>query len=86
MEETLESRIPRAQLRKLMLERRAQIGGEIRSAYDLAIRKAVQEQPPVQAARVLAVYWPIRGEPDLRPLAPGWRGGANLIFSTSRTI
>ena len=79
MEETLESRIPRAQLRKLMLARRAQIGGEIRSAYDQAIRAAVPEQPPVRAARVLAVYWPIRGEPDLRPLAAGWRAQGKTL-------
>ena len=79
MEETLKSRIPRAQLRKLMLARRAQIGGEIRSGYDRAIRDNVREQPPVKAAQVLAVYWPIQGEPDLRPLAAGWRAQGKTL-------
>jgi 5-formyltetrahydrofolate cyclo-ligase len=79
MDENVESRIPRAQLRKLMLARRAQIGGEIRSAYDQAIRDAVLEQPPVRQAGVLAVYWPIQGEPDLRPLAPAWRAAGKTL-------
>lgn len=79
MDETGESRIPRAQLRKQMLARRAQIGGEIRSGYDCAIARAVREQPPVQQARVLAVFWPIRGEPDLRPLAAGWRAAGKTL-------
>lgn len=66
-------------MRKQMLARRAQIGGEIRSGYDCAIARAVREQPPVQQARVLAVFWPIRGEPDLRPLAAGWRAAGKTL-------
>jgi len=79
MNKTFESRIPRPQLRKLMLARRAAIGGEIRSGYDRAIRDNVREQPPVKAAQVLAVYWPIQGEPDLRPLAAGWRAEGRTL-------
>lgn len=79
MEETLESRIPRPQLRKLMLARRAEIGGEIRSGHDQAIRDVVLAQAPVDKARVLAVYWPIRGEPDLRPLAADWRAQGKTL-------
>lgn len=79
MDETFESRIPRAQLRKRLLASRAGIGGEIRSGYDRAIRDALEAQPPVRQARVLALYWPIQGEPDLRPLAAGWRAAGKVL-------
>ena len=79
MNETCESRIPRAQLRKQMLAQRARIGGEIRSSYDQAIRDGVQAQLPVKAARVLALYWPIQGEPDLRPLAAELRAAGKTL-------
>jgi len=79
MDESCESRITRAQLRKLMLGRRAAIGGEMRTAYDLSIARSLQAAEPVKQAKVLALYWPIRGEPDLRPLAPAWRAAGKTL-------
>lgn len=79
MDESCESRIPRAQLRKLMLAARARIGGEIRTGHDEAIRRNVQQVQPVRQAKVLAIYWPIQGEPDLRPLAAGWRAAGKTL-------
>ena len=79
MEKTCESRIPRAQLRKLLLGRRARIGGEIRTQYDLAIGRSLRDLAPIQASSVIAVYWPIQGEPDLRPLASAWRAAGKTL-------
>lgn len=79
MDNPCESRIPRAQLRRFLLERRAQVSGEIRTRHDLALGRNLLAVPPVQAARVLAVYWPIRGEPDLRPLVAGWRAAGKVL-------
>src|SRR5688572_1122630 len=79
MDECCESRIPRSQLRKLMLERRSEIDAETRTGYDLAIACRLEELPQVREARVLAVYWPIRHEPDLRSLAPVWRAAGKSL-------
>ncbi|MBA3477496.1 MAG: 5-formyltetrahydrofolate cyclo-ligase [Lautropia sp.] len=79
MDESCESRIPRAQLRKLMLARRAELKGETRTRHDRAIARNLQEVLPVRQARVLALYWPIKGEPDLRPLAAGWRAQGKIL-------
>ena len=62
-----------------MLERRAQIDAQARTSYDLAIGNSLQEVPAVAAAGVLAVYWPIRHEPDLRPFAAAWRAAGKSL-------
>ena len=79
MDEYCESRIPRDQLRKLLLERRAQISAESRLRGDQAIARTLQDVPQVGEARVLALFWPIRGEPDLRPLAAAWRDAGKSL-------
>lgn len=62
-----------------MLGRRAGIGGEIRKLHDLAIGRRLQELACVRGGSVIAMYWPIRGEPDLRPLAAGWRAAGKTV-------
>ncbi|MEO6270568.1 MAG: 5-formyltetrahydrofolate cyclo-ligase, partial [Lautropia sp.] len=79
MTETSESRIPRARLRSLMRERRAAIEATMRTRYDLAISDQLSRLAPIQAADVLAVYWPIQAEPDLRPLAAAWRAAGKTV-------
>ena len=79
MSETSESRIPRPQLRKLLLGRRAEIGGEIRKRHDLAIIRNLKDLALLQSANTVAVYWPIQGEPDLRPLAALWRAAGKTL-------
>jgi 5,10-methenyltetrahydrofolate synthetase len=79
MDESGESRIPRDQLRKLMLARRSLIGAEARQDYDLALARNLQQVAVVRAARVLALYWPIRGEPDLRPFAAACRAAGQSV-------
>ena len=77
--QTGESRIPRSQLRKLLLGRRAKIGGEIRKQFDQAIISSLSGLAPLQSAGTVAVYWPIQGEPDLRPLAAQWRAAGKTL-------
>jgi len=79
MDESCESRIPRAQLRKLLLKRRAEIDADVRARYDVALAGRLQEIEVLREARVLALYWPIRGEPDLRPLAAAWRAAGKSM-------
>jgi 5-formyltetrahydrofolate cyclo-ligase len=79
MDESCESRITRAQLRKQLLERRAAISGEARTGYDLAIGHGLQRVAAVEQAQVIGLYWPIRGEPDLRPLAALWRASGKSV-------
>lgn len=77
--ETGESRIARPQLRKLLLGFRAQIGGEIRKLHDLAIIRNLSDLASLQSADTVAVFWPIQGEPDLRPLAARWRAAGKTL-------
>jgi 5-formyltetrahydrofolate cyclo-ligase len=79
MDETSESRIPRAGLRKQLLERRARIGSEDRTSYDRDLAARLQDIAPLQAGNVIAMFWPIQGEPDLRPLAARWRAAGKTL-------
>ncbi len=51
----------------------------MRTRYDLAISDQLSQLASIQAARVLAVYWPIQAEPDLRPLAAAWRAVGKTV-------
>ncbi|MGB7480596.1 MAG: 5-formyltetrahydrofolate cyclo-ligase [Burkholderiaceae bacterium] len=54
-------------LRRQLLERRAGLDPAVKNAWDQALCRHVLEWQPTAPAAVLGVYWPVRGEPDLRP-------------------
>jgi 5,10-methenyltetrahydrofolate synthetase len=60
-----------ASWRKLERERliatRLALPAEYRAVQALAISRELDRQIPVIAGTIVSVYWPIRGEPDLRP-------------------
>ena len=60
-----------ASWRKLERERlitaRLALSADYRAAQAQAIARELDRQIPAGAATVVSVYWPIRGEPDLRP-------------------
>ncbi|MGE0796769.1 MAG: 5-formyltetrahydrofolate cyclo-ligase [Lautropia sp.] len=68
MNDESESRIARTQLRQRLLQQRAGIDATTRRNHDAAIVERLHRNAVVQASRVLALYWPIQGEPDLAAL------------------
>lgn len=54
-------------LRQALLASRQAVAAEVRQEWDAVIRQRVLEWWTATRARSLGVYWPIRGEPDLRP-------------------
>lgn len=55
-------------LRRALLAARRGLGLAARAEWDAALARHVQSWLERHPARCLGVYWPIRGEPDLRPL------------------
>ncbi|WP_420472925.1 5-formyltetrahydrofolate cyclo-ligase [Noviherbaspirillum sp. ST9] len=53
-------------LRRELLANRQAITSEVRNAMDAAIARQVIAWHDAHPAGILGVYWPIRGEPDLR--------------------
>jgi 5-formyltetrahydrofolate cyclo-ligase len=53
-------------LRRVLLANRQAIAAEVRSEWDEAIGERVIACLAAHPAKTLGVYWPIRGEPDLR--------------------
>jgi 5,10-methenyltetrahydrofolate synthetase len=53
-------------LRRTLIANRQAIAPEVRSQWDAAIGAAVIDCWDVQQVQILGVYWPVRGEPDLR--------------------
>ena len=56
----------KATLRRELLANRQAISPEVRNAMDTAIAQHVIDWQNAHPVGVLGVYWPIRGEPDLR--------------------
>lgn len=65
MPETLSDK---AALRRALLENRHALAAEVRRQADAAISARVQAWWNANPVPSLGVYWPIRGEPDLRAL------------------
>jgi 5,10-methenyltetrahydrofolate synthetase len=55
-------------LRRALIANRQAIAPEVRGAWDGAISGHIRDWWTVHRPAALGVYWPIRGEPDLRPL------------------
>jgi len=54
-------------LRRQLLARRAGLDPAQKTAWDAALCRYVQEWPAAAPDAPLGVYWPVRGEADLRP-------------------
>lgn len=57
----------KADLRRFLLERRRAIPIETKERHDAAINATVLAWCARRAPQTMGVYWPIHGEPDLRP-------------------
>lgn len=53
--------------RERLLEARLRIPTEVRRRHDRAIRTALENEAGPLEGRTVSVYWPFRGEPDVRP-------------------
>ena len=68
-----ETTTDKAALRRTLLAHRQAIPAEVRAQWNAAISTRVLAWWNANPVQMLGVYWPIRGEPDLRPVY------ANLI-------
>ncbi len=59
--------LTKTELRAAMIAARNEIAAEARLLHDAKIADAVLDQLADYPIRTLAVFWPIRGEPDLGP-------------------
>lgn len=76
---TTEARAQRAALRRRLIAARAAIDPAQRRAFDAALAAQLQQVPVLRAAATIAVYWPIRGEPDLADLYARWWGDGRVL-------
>jgi 5-formyltetrahydrofolate cyclo-ligase len=80
-----ESRIARElarnALRRRLRESRQQVGEPQRAAANEALLARLADHAGDVARELIAIYWPIRNEPQLEPLASHWAGqGAGLAL------
>jgi 5-formyltetrahydrofolate cyclo-ligase len=67
-EQTVDTMMNKAQLRIALLAARMKIGAEEKLRFDAAIATRVLARLEDNPVTSLGVYWPMRGEPELRPL------------------
>lgn len=53
--------------RERLIAARLAVPAEARSAMSAAIASALDTRLPDMTGRIVSIYWPFRGEPDLRP-------------------
>lgn len=58
----------KAELRRALLAKRGGMATDVRAAQDAAIGRNLQAWLNTYPAALLGIYWPIRAEPDLRPV------------------
>src|SRR5690606_6140419 len=69
----------RRALRRSLLAARAAIDADRRRSYEAAIAACVAQIEPLRQARTIAVYWPIRAEPELAAAYAAWRGMGQVL-------
>lgn len=69
----------RRALRRSLLAARAAIDADRRRSYDAAIAARLAQIEPLRQARTIAVYWPIRAEPELAAAYAAWRGMGQVL-------
>lgn len=67
MPQTISAKTAKATLRRKLLADRQAIAAEVRNAWDAALCAGLIVWSQAHPVTTLGVYWPIRGEPDLRP-------------------
>lgn len=79
---TIAQRASREALREALLARRGAMAPEARRRADEAIVARLDEvlaALPCAGGDVLGVYWPVRGEPDLRAAMARWHRAGRII-------
>lgn len=69
----------KADVRQLLLKRRRSIGAADRARWDLLIIKQLSMLLDDHSTAMLGVYWPIRGEPDLRAIYDHWAASGKQL-------
>lgn len=72
----------RQALRRKLLERRLALSSDDCARFSTAICKHLQQGFPQLAGMRVGFCWPVRNEPDLRPLFEAWRAGGKTGFTT----
>lgn len=75
-----ESAHPKQRLRSTYLAWREEVPSDRHRAWSRDTCEVLAESPPVREARDLLLYYPIRGEVDLRSLARGPFGRAGRVY------
>lgn len=70
---TIDGQAQRRESRNALIAARQALPAPQRQAADAAIAAGVDALLATRSPGVLAVYWPIRGEPDLRDALPRWQ-------------
>lgn len=73
MEDLSKSSITRAELRQQLLQRRVSIDEQQRAHFDALLCQQLHRNDLLGNAVNIAVYFPIRAEPDLSACFPDWR-------------
>ena len=71
----------RATLRRQLVERRLALPAEQYAALSATIRANLQTHFAELATQRVAFCWPVKNEPDLRPLIAAWRAAAHPGFA-----
>ncbi|HEY0879300.1 MAG TPA: 5-formyltetrahydrofolate cyclo-ligase [Zeimonas sp.] len=74
--------ITRTHARNTLIRWRNKHERSLRTQADPALRERLMQlarTPPFERARVLGVYWPIRGEPDLAPCYAQWEAQGRML-------
>ena len=84
MDTTLSVKEQKKELRKLLRQKRASISVEDKQAWDDALVASIASHPHYQSCEVLLLFSPVKGEPDLLPLAAlALRQGKKVGFPIS---
>lgn len=71
----------RRELRRRMLERRVALSAEQCTGYSAAVCRQLRGTFPQLSEQRVAFCWPVRNEPDLRPLLAEWLTGKASGFA-----
>lgn len=72
----------RCALRRNLLERRQALSADDYAQRSARLRRHLQKGFPQLAGMRVGFCWPVRNEPDLRPLLEGWRAVKRSNFCT----
>lgn len=76
--------VTKEELRKRILKERLDQDPAKKAERDRLIRERLSSLPEFQRAKVILLYYPIKGEPDLRPLFPEILADGTLVLPKVR--